>query len=171
MVISGGPPCHSVVVDPLSPLSLSSYTHSAPTIPPSNEQLLISMGVGHSMGWVWTALAALLLGHPVIVGGGATSVMWWSSRVRVWDGIGGVITGSSCHRAVSVTWRAYEDRSALTLRVCHYLPSSFIIVICHTCTVCHPECMHGPVWGVVVVKQLVYIIIENERKKIYYGPK
>ena len=50
MVIGGGPPCHSVVVDLLSPLSLSSYTHSAPTIPPGNEQLLISMGVGHGMG-------------------------------------------------------------------------------------------------------------------------
>ena len=81
VVIGGGPPCPSVVVDPLSPLSLSLYTHSAPTIPPSDEQLLISMGVGHGMGWVWTVLVVLLLGHPVVVGGGAASVTWQSSRV------------------------------------------------------------------------------------------
>ena len=125
MVIGGGPPCHSVVVNPWSPLSLSSYTHSAPTIPPGDEQLLISMGVGHGMVWVWMVLVVSLLGHPVVVGGGATSVMWRSSRVRAWDSIGGIVAGSSCHRAISVTWRAYEDGGVLTLWVCRYTLGAF----------------------------------------------
>ena len=65
------------------------------------------------------------MGHPVVVGGGAASVTWQSSRVCAWDGVGSIVTGSSCHRAISVTWQAYEDGGALTLRVCHYTLSAF----------------------------------------------
>ena len=153
MVISVGPPCHSVVVNPLSPLSLSSYTHSAPTIPPGDDQLLISMGVGHGMGWVWTALVASLLGRPVVVGGGAASMTWWSSRVHAWDGIGSVIAGLSCHRAVSVTWQAYENGGALTLWVCRYTLSTFphlsllLFAVCALCVI-QSACvgLHGVLW-------------------------